>query len=183
MNRLKCVAMCVGLAWPLAAVAEEEPTRFDHRGSLGGHIAGGAEFVSSSLSSTDNGLRTLFEAGGTLSVTDHLEVKVAGRLSPYPALLTAGAIAGIRNSFGYAKFKTFFDLDVLLHVATLVNADGVPQPARFSIGPHVAFGAQYDFSQIAGVWSSLGATFGFGSGLRLQFELLVGLQFRTYLFD
>jgi len=44
-------------------------------------------------------------------------------------------------------------------------------------------GAQYDFLPTMGVYSTLGAQLGGGSGMRLSFELLIGFQFRTYLLE
>ena len=181
MNSLKSALLLLLVA--RAVQAEEPVATYQHRGSLGGHVATGSEFVSSSVWSGDSGFRLLVEAGGTVALGEKFELKVAGRLTPWPGLLSGAILAGLRGSYGYAQFKTFFDLDLLVHLASRVDAQGQPLRVAASVGPHVSLGAQYDFSQVAGVYAALGGTIGFGNGLRSQFELLVGLQFRTYIFE
>ena len=181
MNSLKCAVPLLLVA--CVAQAEETAATYQHRGSLGGYVATGSEFVSSSVWTGDSGFRWLVEAGGTVALGEKFELKVSGRLTPWPGLLSGAILAGLRGSYGYAQFKTFFDFDLLLHLASRVDGQGQPISLAPSVGPHLALGAQYDFSQVAGVYAALGGTIGFGNGLRSQFELLVGLQFRTYIFE
>ena len=70
------------------ALAEE---RYDHRGSLGLTVAFGGEAVAAVTSTADGerGIRLPIEVGGTLSLSDHNELRVAGRLSPGVGELTA----------------------------------------------------------------------------------------------
>ncbi len=166
--------LVLGLVLAASARAEE---RYDHRGALGLTVAGGAEFVTmlSTVTAGESGLRVPFELGGTLSITDRTELRLAGRISPSPVVprALAGTIfAGIRNSRGPEQWKTFFDLELAVHVA----------PA-FMAGARVGFGVQYDFLPVMGVYAQLGAQLAGGAGLRLSFEGLVGFQFRTYVLD
>lgn len=160
----------------LAGVAAAEE-RYDHRGALGLTVASGVEALTAVTITQlgERGARFPIEVGGTLSLSDHNELRVAGRLAPALSPLTtlAGSLyAGIRNSIGYAQWKTFFDLDLAVHVAPF-----------FAIGARAAFGAQYDFLPIMGVYAQLGGQLAGGTSLRLSGEVLVGLQFRTYLFE
>ncbi|PZR16640.1 MAG: hypothetical protein DI536_05640 [Archangium gephyra] len=150
-----------------------------HRGSLGLTVASGGEFSTSVSGTTEgrfeNGVRVPVELGGTLGITDKSELTLSARVAPgvYEApLLALSFYSGLRQSFGYDKWKTFVDLQLAIHAL----------PA-FTAGARVAFGVQYDFADIAGVYAQLGAQLGGGFVLRLGAEVLVGLQFRTYLFE
>lgn len=156
------------------ALAEE---RFDHRGSLGLTAAFGGEFVTAvSLSASgERGARLPIELGGTFAVGDRSELRAAARLSPGISPITAlGAsfYAGLRNSFGYEQWKTFFDLELAVHATPFL-----------AFGLRGAFGVQFDFLPIMGAYAQLGAQLGGATSLRLSFELVVGMQFRTYLFE
>lgn len=148
--------------------------RYDHRGSVGLIVGTGGEILASGASGgvSDNGLRLPIELGATLSITDRTEGRLAARLALFGPALAWSAYAGVRSSFGYEQFKTFFDLDFAAHFAPV-----------WTLGARVAVGAQYDFLPVLGVYSTLGAQLGGGSGLRLGFELMVGLQFRSYLLE
>ena len=153
--------------------------RFDHRGSLGLTVAVGGEFVTavSSMATGENGLRIPLELGGTLAVTDHTELRLARRASlpasrpspPWPVRSTrASATASASTSC-----KTFFDLELAVHPAPF-----------FAIGVRAAFGVQYDFLPIMGVYAQLGGQLGAARprcGSRSS--CIVGVQFRTYLFE
>lgn len=167
--------------WLLAAALLAAPAlaqeRYDHRGALGLTLATGGEFVSmlSSVAARESGFRLPVEVGGTLAITDHTALRLAGRLAPgFTATQSlAGAIfAGIRNVRGVDQWKTFFDLELAVHVA----------PA-FIAGARGAFGVQFDFLPIMGAYAQLGGQLGGGQGLRLSFELVAGLQFRTYVLE
>lgn len=148
----------------------------DHRGSLGLTAATGGEFVTGvGVGTLDRGFRLPIEIGGTLGLFDNTELRLAGRLAPPLAGTTGwgGSIhAGIRNSHGRDNWLTFFDLELAVHVAPLI-----------AVGPRAAFGVQYDFLPIMGAYAQIGAQLGGATALRLSFELTVGLQFRTYLFE
>lgn len=150
--------------------------RYDHRGSLGLTVAAGGEFVSfiGPRGGSESAGRVPLELGGTWSITDRTELRLAGRVSVSPiGRPLAGAIfAGIRNVRGLEQWKTFFDLDLAVHVA----------PALI-VGARAAFGVQYDFLPVMGVYAQVGGQLGGGAGLRLSFEGLVGLQFRTYVLE
>lgn len=165
---------CLLLA-PALAAAEE---RYDHRGALGLTVATGGEYVTAIAIAGrggETGGRIPIELGGTLALRDGLELRLAGRFSPGVPPLTApaGAVfAGVRSSFGYAQWKTFFDLELAAHVAPFL-----------AFGARAAFGVQYDFLPIMGVYAQLGGQLGGAAALRISFEGVVGLQFRTYLFE
>jgi hypothetical protein len=153
-----------------AAAAQE---RYDHRGSLGLIAGAGGEIVSAAATGTsDNGVRLPIEVGGTASITDRTEAKVAARIAALGPALDWSALAGVRSSFGYEKWKTFFDLDFAAHFAPV-----------WTLGARVAVGVQYDFLPTMGVYSALGGQLGGGAGMRLSFELVIGFQFRSYLLE
>jgi hypothetical protein len=148
----------------------------DHRGSLGLTVAAGGE-LSRAISSTaaENGLRIPIEVGGTISIAPHNEIRVAARIGPgiVPVQnLDLSFYAGLRNTYGLGLWKTFFDLELAAHVTPFL-----------AFGVRGAFGVQYDFLPVMGVYTQLGAQIGGATSLRLSFELLVGVQFRTYLFE
>ena len=156
------------------ALAEE---RYDHRGSLGLTVAFGGEAVAAVTSTADGerGIRLPIEVGGTLSLSDHNELRVAGHLSPGVGELTAlggSFYAGLRNSIGYDQWKTFFDLELAAHVTPFL-----------AFGVRGAFGVQFDFLPVMGVYAQLGGQLGGATSLRLSFELMAGVQFRTYVFE
>jgi hypothetical protein len=127
----------------LASAASAQ--NFEHRGSLGLTIAGGGEYATAVANAlTDNGFRGPIELGGTLSVTEHTELRLAGRLG-LPTItgskLDYSAYAGIRNSRG-ERFKTFFDLELAAHFAPL-----------WTIGVRVGFGVQYEFLPVFGAFA------------------------------
>lgn len=151
--------------------------RFDHRGSLGLTIAAGGELLTAIHISSpgERGLRIPLEVGGTLALSEKNELRLAGRVAPgfeqTPGL--AGSIyAGLRNSRGMEEWKTFFDLELAVHVTPFV-----------AVGVRGGFGVQYDFSPVVGVYAQLGIQFGGATSLRLSCDAMAGFQFRTYLFD
>ncbi|MFZ5445742.1 MAG: hypothetical protein ACOZQL_37460 [Myxococcota bacterium] len=161
-----CLALVASAAWAN-----------DHRGSLGLTLSTGGEFVTAIAvaGAGDRGGRIPIELGATLALFDRTELRVAGRLEPGlpPLTILGGSLyAGIRNSFGFERWKTFFDLDFAAHLA--------PQ---LSLGGRVAVGLQYDVLPIMGVYATIGGQLGGFAGLRLSFEGMVGVQFRTYLFE
>ncbi|MEW5737771.1 MAG: hypothetical protein AB1938_02535 [Myxococcota bacterium] len=158
----------------LSATGALAQARYDHHGALGLTVSTGGEILATGAvgSGTDNGLRLPVEVGGTLSVTSRSEARLAARVTFFGQLPSWSAYAGVRSSFGYEQLKTFFDLDFAAHFYPV-----------WTLGARVAVGLQYDFLPVMGVYSTLGGQLGGGAGLRLSFELMVGLQFRTYLFE
>lgn len=159
----------------LLPVLASAQARYDHRGALGLTAALGAEAVTAAglNQAGDTGARFPLELGGTLSVTDHSELRLSGRLAPSATRALAGALfAGVRNSFGREQWKTFFDLELAVHLAPLVV-----------VGARGAFGLQYDFLPVMGAYVSLGGQLAGGAGLRLGFEALLGVQLRTYILE
>jgi hypothetical protein len=150
----------------------DEPV-WGHRGALGLTVSAGGEFLTviAPTGQGDNGLRAPLELGGTLSLTDHTELLLAGRVAPPGPRPEWAAFAGIRNSRG-DRVKTFFDL---LLAATLSPV--------WTLGFRLGLGVQYELLPVMGAYAVAGVQGGFGAGLRLSFELLLGLQFRTYLFQ
>jgi hypothetical protein len=152
----------------LAALEEN-----DHRGSLGLTVAVGGE-VSRAISFTaaENGYRVPIELGGTLAVSAHNEVRIAARVAPGYPTVGLSFYAGLRNTYGLGLWKTFFDLEFAAHVTPFL-----------AFGVRGGFGVQYDFLPIMGVYAQIGAQLGGATSLRLSGELLIGVQFRTYLFE
>lgn len=166
----RCAGLVIGL---IAAVSVASEPVWGHRGALGLTVGGGGEFVTAIVpgGQGDHGLRAPIELGGTLSVTDHTEVMLSGRVAAPGPRPEWAAFAGIRNSRG-ERLKTFFDL--------LLGAFIHP---IWTLGFRLGLGVQYEVLPVMGVFAVAGVQGGFGAGLRLSFELLLGLQFRTYLFE
>ncbi len=153
----------------LAAPAEE---RWDHRGAVGLTVAAGGDLRTSLGEAVrDNGGRPLLELGGTVSVTERTELHAAGRLVPWNPL-SGVVMAGFRRATNSDRVKTFLDVHLAVYLAT-----------PFTMGPHFAVGVQYELTPIMGVYGALGTHLGFGNGLRLLAELVVGVQFRSYLLE
>lgn len=152
-----------------AALAQE---RWDHNGSIGVHTGFGVEGRTSiGIGQSDGGARLFPELGLTFAVANRWELKAAGRVT-FLGPLGVAFLAGARSSFG-DQFKTFFDLDLNVHVVPI-----------FTIGPRIAFGVQYEFTSIIGAFASAGMQFGVGpAGIRLGFEAMIGLQLRSYLLE
>ena len=83
-----------------------------------------------------------------------------------------GVIFGYRVYVPVDPNKTFFGADICFRFYD-----------RLTVGPEIGFGLQYELSSVIGVFSTVRAKFGFGQGLRLGAELLVGLQVRTYVLE
>jgi hypothetical protein len=167
---MKILAAVVLLS-ALAASAEE---RWDHRGAVGLLLGAGADLRSSlgeGAQNVDNGGRPLLEVGGTASLTERAQIHVAGRLVPWNPL-SGELMLGLRRLTNSDRWKTYLDVDLAAYLAT-----------PFTVGPHFAVGVQYELSPIMGVYASLGTHLGFGNGLRLLVEGVVGVQFRSYLLE
>ena len=147
--------------------------RWDHRGSVGLLTGFGVEGRAAiGIGQVDSGARLFPELGGTFAVSDRWSVKAAGRLSFLGPVIGLSFLGGVRSTYG-DRFKTFFDLDLNLHVLPIVT-----------IGPRVAFGVQYELFEVMGAFACAGVQFGVGpAGIRIGFEVMIGLQFRSYLFD
>jgi hypothetical protein len=167
------VRLC-GVSALLAAALASAQERFDHRGSIGLTAATGGEIATARAASggSDIGPRLPVELGGTFALGDHNELRAAVRLSVLGPQLGWSTYAGLRSSFGAERWKTFFDLDFAAHLAPV-----------WTLGARVAVGLQYDVLPVMGVFTALGGQLGGGAGLRLSFELMAGLQFRTYLLE
>lgn len=163
-------SLAVGLWLTAAASASAQPVEtFEHRGSLGLVVSAGGEYAfAASTKLTDNGPRVPLEIGATVSVTEHTELMLSGRLGPPGPYFDTAAFFGLRNSRG-ERFKTFFDLELAAHFTPL-----------WAIGGRVGFGVQYEFLPVLGAFAVANIQGGGGAGLRLSFEVLLGLQFRTY---
>lgn len=153
-----------------SAFAQE---RWDHQGSLGLTIAAGYENRTSiTIGNADTGHRLIPEIGGTLALTRSWSAKLAGRVAFFGPQLGLSFLGGLRSTFG-DRFKTFFDLDLAVHAVPI-----------FTIGPRVAFGVQYELSEVIGVFAVAGVQLGVAPrGIRFGAEVLIGLQFRTYLLE
>lgn len=143
---------------------------YTHRGALGLTVSSGGEYVTSAATQVAlNGFLAPIEVGGTWALNEHNELRLAGRFSVPGPILYGSVYAGLRNSRG-ERFKTFFDLDLAVHVSPFVTA-----------GVRLGLGAQFEILPVMGVYAALGLQGGGGAGLRLSFELTAGLQFRTYI--
>jgi hypothetical protein len=150
-----------------------------HEDSLGLNVAAGGEYSTligaTSKQTNESGIRIPLEVGGSVGITNKSELHLSGRFEPGVygvALVGLSFYAGLRQSFGYEKWKTFFDLDAAVHALPFVT-----------LGLRFAFGVQYDFADIAGVYVAAGAQIGGLLHLRLSGELMIGFQFRTYVFE
>jgi hypothetical protein len=161
-------AALVALTAAGLASAQEEPD-WSHRGALGLLVSGGGEYVTSAGNAVSfTGFLAPLELGGTFSITEHTELRAAARLSVPGPLLGSSFYFGIRNSRG-ERFKTFFDLDLAVHATPI-----------FTAGLRLGLGVQYEVLPVLGIFAVAGVQGGGGAGLRLSFELLLGVQFRTY---
>lgn len=164
------VLAVVSLAWAPGVLAEDS---WGHRGALGLTVSGGGELVTGIVPGAqgDNGPRAPLELGGTLSVAERTELRLAARCAPPGPRPGWSVYAGLRNARG-ERFKTFFDLDLAAHLAPL-----------WTLGLRLGLGVQYEVLPVMGVFAVAGLQGGGGAGLRLSFELLLGVQLRTYLFE
>ena len=157
----------------LLAAGPALATDFEHRGSLALLVSAGGEYRSaiSALSVTENGPRVNFDLGTSLAFSSRWSALLEGRVSLGGFTPGVSFFGGLRNRWG-EQLKTFFDLTVGVHALP-----------SFSIGPRVAFGLQYELSPIMGVYALIGAQFGGGTALRFVGEAMIGVQFRSYLFE
>lgn len=161
----------------IAALISAAAFADEHRGSLGLIVAGGFEPVSavSVTGPSDRGFRVPIEVGGTLGLWAHTSLRVAGRLgAPIPSLTTwaVSFYGGVRNAFSIGPWVTFFDLDLAIHAVPF-----------FTAGARAGFGVQYDVLPIMGVYALISGQLGGGVALRLSGDVMIGVQFRTYLFE
>ncbi|MBL8918736.1 MAG: hypothetical protein JNJ54_07765 [Myxococcaceae bacterium] len=152
------------------AVAQE---RWDHQGALSLLAGFGVEGRASiGVGQSDRGVRLFPELGGTFPLSARWHLKGAGRLSFLGPVVGLSFLAGVRSLYG-ERFKTFFDLDLNVHALPIVT-----------IGPRVAFGVQYELFSVLGAFAAAGVQFGVGpAGGRIGFEVMIGLQARTYLLE
>lgn len=172
MLTLQRTLVAVALASSSAALAvEDDPV--NHYGSVGLLVAGGGQLRSANVASNlPPGLLPLLDVGATVGLTpEGGELKLVARGSGRGGALELGVYGGYRSYYGEA-FKTFFDLDLALHVTP-----------NLTIGPRAALGVQFDLTSVAGLFMTAAAQLGFGSALRFDAELLAGVQLRTFIFD
>ncbi len=162
-----------------AALASSSPAgaspRWDHRGSVGLLAGTGLQLKQGSpvAGRTDVGNRTPIDLGVSVAVGENgNEAVLVGRLELGGPARVYALYGGYRGYFGQEQVKTFFDLDLAAQL----------QPG-FAIGPRIGFGLQYELAQVVGINVSAGAQGAFGTSLRYSFDLLVGIQLRSYLFD
>lgn len=162
---LAVAAVCLGAAGE----------RLDHHGAVGLLIGAGGDYRSQALPTGDTsiGFRLPLDLGGTYNVGDDSnELLLAGRVELLAPSLITSAYGGYRSYFGQDAWKTFFDLHV--------RADFTP---AFTAGPRMGFGAQYELNSLVGVFAAIGAHVGAGAGIRFGGELLLGMQFRSFLLE
>lgn len=168
-----CLALIL-LGAGVGRQALAEDVRLDHRGSIGLLLSTGAEYKASIAGgSVQNGTRLPAHLGGTMAIGPNgNELKLQFDSSWLGPAYDLGVSFGYRGYFPVDPFKTFFDADI-----------GFRFYDRFTVGPEIGFGVQYELSSVVGIFSTVRAKFGFGQGLRLGAELLVGLQVRTYVLE
>jgi hypothetical protein len=172
----------VALALLLHAAPEE---RFDHHGAVGLLLGVGGLRKESSFS-LENTWRGSINVGGTFNVgyrsneivlmasvsMTRTDVLVQGTDQHIYGFGIDGVLwGGFRGYFG-DRWKTFVDLDLALAVGP-----------GFTAGPRFGFGVQYELSGVAGVFATLAAQLGFGSGLVFRAELMIGVQLRSFLLE
>jgi hypothetical protein len=148
-----------------------------HRGSLGLTVAAGFEPVSSVAvdGPGDRGFRVPLELGGTLGLFTHTSLRLAARVgAPLPSLSSwaFSFFGGVRNAFSIGQWVTFFDLELAVHATPL-----------FAVGARAGFGVQYDVLPIMGVYALISGQLAGGYALRLSGDVMIGVQFRSYLFE
>ncbi len=172
----------VALALFLHAGAPEE--RLDHRGAVG--LLLGLSGLRKESSVGDNTWRGALSVGGSINVGWRSnEIILLGSMSlTRSELLDAmtglvsyglgvdGQIAGLFRGYFGERWKTFVDLGAAVNFSPGVTG-----------GPRFGLGVQYELSSLAGVFTSLGATIGFGTLLMWRAELLVGVQLRSFLLE
>ncbi len=189
----------------VAATGPAHYQRYDHRGALGLLLATTVERKDAGAAGqiSDAGWRVGAEVGGTYPVSySGNEFKLALRgLFGGPAVDTA-LYLGFRGYFDLSfwranleQWKTFFDLDLCGHLtpayeievtdglAGTLSTTHVKAPLTATAGPRVGVGVQFDFLPVAGAYLAIAGQLGFGTGVRFGAELLLGLQFRSYLLE
>lgn len=170
-----CEAVLVRFAVLLILVATPvlAQERWDHRGSVGLLTSFGYENrLSLTQGGSDNGHRLFPELGGSLAISQTWSATLRGRLTFLGSSVGLSFLGGARSSFG-ERFKTFVDLDLAFHALPIVT-----------VGPHLGFGVQYELTSVIGAFAAAGIQFGFSPvGIRLGLEVMIGLQFRSYLLE
>ena len=168
-----CTALIV-FGGVVSSQAFAEDVRLDHRGSIGLLLSTGGEYKASIAGgSVQNGARLPAHIGATMAIGQNgNELKLQFDSSWLGPQYDLGVSFGYRGYFPVDPMKTFFDADVALRFYQRITA-----------GPEIGFGVQYELSSVVGVFSTVRAKFGFGQGLRMGAELLVGLQVRTYVLE
>lgn len=169
MTNSQTAALAAGLLLVSSALAQE---RWDHRGAVGLLVAGhaGALSLGQERNQIENSLVLGPELGLTVAVdSEGNELKGAVRAVRGPARLDLEALLGRRGYFGEEQFKSFLDLDLVVQWAP-----------RWTVGPRVGFGLQYELSPVIGLFGGVGLQLGFGEELRFLAGFNLGLQFRTY---
>jgi|CXWL01.1.fsa_nt_gi hypothetical protein len=168
-----CTAL-VGLALFLSAYALAAEERNDHRGSIGLLLSTGGEYKASIAGPVvENGVRLPAHIGATLAIGHNgNELKLQLDSTWLGPEVDLGISFGYRGYFAVDRLKTFFDGDLGIRFLT-----------RFTIGPEVGVGVQYELSPVIGVFARLGGKLGFGQALRLGADLTVGIQLRSYVLE
>jgi hypothetical protein len=169
MNDSRRAVLAAGLLLSSWALAQE---RWDHRGAVGLLVSGhaGALSLGQVKNQIENSLVLGPELGLTVAVDEEgNELKGAVRATVGPARLDVEALLGRRGYFGEEQFKSFLDLDLVVQASP-----------RWTVGPRVGFGLQYELSPVVGLYGGVGLQLGFGQEIRFLAGLNLGLQFRTY---
>ncbi|HMK72887.1 MAG TPA: hypothetical protein VK454_06090 [Myxococcaceae bacterium] len=155
------------------ALAEEEP-RLDHRGALGGIVAGGVAFQETVLQHgvSESGRGALVLGELTFPLGQQGNEWTVGVGTAFADRVSVALEGGIRAYFGDEAWKTFATVEGVLHVTPAVSA-----------GPRLGFGVQWDFAQVAGAFVQVAAEVTAGQGIRYGASVAVGFQFRTYVFE
>ncbi len=117
-------------------------------------------------SRAETGPGVLLDLGGSLTVGDDRdEVFLLARGGLGEAGRGGVLLGGFRNVFGQEEWQTFFDLGVAVRLFSGTWA-----------GPRLGFGLRRTLTDRLSLYGGLGLSLGFGSGMRVDTEASIGLQ-------
>jgi hypothetical protein len=114
----------------------------------------------------ETGPGALLDVGGSLTVGDERdEVFLVARGGLGEAGRGGALLGGFRSVFGQDEWQTFFDLGLTVRLFSGTWA-----------GPRLGFGLRRTLTDRLSLYGGLGLSLGFGSGMRVDTEASIGLQ-------